>query len=192
MIKPILNDKKVIIGPCRLAYVHLFERFNPDNAPDGGKYCAMVLIPKEEAETLEAVRTAIERAKADGLAKKWNGRLPSKFNMPMFDGADKGFDGFWAINAKSKDKPGVVGRDKMPITDPEQVYSGMWALVSMTFYPYSTGGGNGVGAALENVLKSADGERLNGKASAAADFADIALPADDGSLAIGAIGDDDL
>ena len=48
MIDPkVVNDTKVIFGPCRLSYTHVFEKYSPDG--DGeGKFMTNVLIPKSE------------------------------------------------------------------------------------------------------------------------------------------------
>ena len=60
---------------------------------------------------------------------------------------------------------------------PQDIYSGMYARVTLNFYPYKKGN-VGVGCGLGNVLKTRDGEPLAGTASAASDFAGIgAMPA---------------
>ena len=59
MITPQVKENKVIFGPCRLSYTHVFNRYNPDGDQADGKYMTNVLIPKDEKETIEAINKAI-------------------------------------------------------------------------------------------------------------------------------------
>lgn len=183
MIKPIVKETKVIFGPCRLSYTHLFIKFAPDGDPAGGKYMTNVLIPKDERETVDALRQAIEAAKKAAIVAKWGGKEPKKCDMPLRDGDvdkdDEAYEGHYYVNAKCSTRPGVVDRNKAPITDEEEVYSGMWAIISVTFYGYDVSGNRGVACGLNNVLKYKDGERLGGRVSADADFAGLDMEEDD-------------
>lgn len=179
MIDPIVKDTKVVFGPCRLSYVHVFEKYNPDGDTEDGKYMTNVIIPKGEKETVAAIEKAIEAAKKAAVAGKWGGKLPKKLDLPLRDGDDKESDddGVFAdnfyINAKCRTRPGIVDKHKVPIVDEEEVYSGCWAIVSVTFYGYDVSGNKGVAAGLNNIMKYKDDERLGGRASADTDFADL-------------------
>lgn len=74
MIDPkVVNDTKVIFGPCRLSYTHVFEKYSPDG--DGeGKFMTNVLIPKSEKKTIEAIKKAIEAAKKAAIVAKWEAK----------------------------------------------------------------------------------------------------------------------
>lgn len=176
MIKPIVNGTKVVFGPCRQSYVYLFSKFTPDGGSDAtAKYMTSALIPENERETIAAIRKAIEAARQQGIVSKWGGKEPKKLELPLRDGNDREKDaetyaGHLYINAKCSTRPGVVDRDRNPIMDEEDVYSGMWAILSVTFYPYDSNGNKGVACGLNNVMKFKDDERLGGRASAAADF----------------------
>ena len=74
MIKPIVKENKVVFGPCRLSYTHVFAKYAPDGDTDNGKYMTNVLIPKDEAETIKAIKEAIEAAKKSAIVSKWNGK----------------------------------------------------------------------------------------------------------------------
>jgi hypothetical protein len=74
------------------------------------------------------------------------------------------------INCSSKTKPGVVDKDLNEILDPEEVYSGCYARVSVNFFPYNTNGNKGVGCGLNNLQKIADGDYLGGRTRAEDDF----------------------
>ncbi len=60
MIKPIVKETKVVFGPCRLSYTHVFNRYNPDGPEAEGKFMTNVLIPKSEKETIKAIQNAID------------------------------------------------------------------------------------------------------------------------------------
>lgn len=56
---------------------------------------------------------------------------------------------------------------------PTDVYSGMYARVTVNFFPYDASGNRGVGCGLGNVCKTRDGEQLGGRANAESDFAGL-------------------
>ena len=181
MITPIVKESKVVFGPCRLSYAHLMQKHSFDNNEANAKYSTWVLIPKEEKQTVEAIRKAIEFARQEGIKSKksWFDKKGNLVELhdPLMDGDtandDSGvMDGHWYLNAKCSTRPGVVDKQKNPIMDEEEVYSGMWAIVSVTFYPFDTMS-KGVACGLNNVMKTADGERLGGRVSASRDFADV-------------------
>lgn len=184
MITPIIKDTKVVFGPVRLSYTHLFSKYAPDGDSADGKYQTNVLIPKGEKETVKALQKAIETAKKNGIASKWGGKEPKKLDMPLRDGdVDKEDDDVYAdhffVNAKSKTRPGIVDRNKEPITDEDEMYSGVWAIVSVTFYAYEVSGNRGIACGLNNVMKYKDGEMLGGRSSAESDFGEIENMDDD-------------
>lgn len=186
MIKPIVKNegRTVVIGPCRLSYTHLFSKYAPDGDSDNGKYMTNVLIPKSEKETIKALRDAIEAAKKAGIVSKWGGKEPKKLDLPLRDGdTDKEGDEVYAdhfyLNAKCTARPGIIGKDRAPIVDEEEIYSGVWAVVSITLFPYDVSGNRGVAVGLNNVMKFKDDERLGGRASAESDFADVDMEDDE-------------
>ena len=166
---------KVITGKVRFSYVSVFQKksFNGED----GKYQITLLIPKSDKKTVAKIRAAVEEAIKDGIKSKWNGRKPSKLWDPLQDGDDKAdtnpeYADCWFVTAKSNSRPGVVDAEKVEIMDPEEIYSGCYGRASVTFYPYNKSS-NGIGAALNNVQKLSEGERLGGsRASAEDDFAD--------------------
>lgn len=183
MITPIVKENKVVFGPCRLSYTHLFNKYSPDGDPASGKFMTNVLIPKNEKETVKAIQQAIEAGKKAAILSKWGGKEPKKLDLPLRDGDTDKEDDVYAdhyfINAKCNTRPGIVDKNKAPIVDEEEMYSGVWAIVSVTFYGYDVSGNRGVACGLNNVMKFKDGERLGGKTSAENDFADIDMEDDD-------------
>lgn len=103
----------------------------------------------------------------------------------MRDGDEKDkdvYNGCYYVNARCNTRPGIVDRKKVPIVDEEEVYSGMWAIVSVPFYAYDKSGNKGVACGLNNVMKFKDDEHLGGRVSAETDFADIDDEEDDDEL----------
>ena len=163
----------------RVSYEHIMTAAAPQNNPNADKvYSCALLIDKNDTETVKAIEAAIAAATVAGKEKKWGGTVPRKLATPLTDGDDQEreeYAGMVYFNCKSKRRPGVMGRDKQPITDPEEVYSGMWAILSVNFYPYSVTGNNGVGVGLNAVLKVADGEPLGGGGDGTGAFSGVTL-----------------
>ena len=112
-----------------------------------------------------------------GIADNIRMIIENKENDP--DGV---YAGHYYLNAKCTTRPGIVDKNMVPIMDEEDVYSGMWAVVSVTFFGYDTNGKKGVACGLNNVMKYKDGERLGGRVSADRDFADLDMDDEDDDL----------
>ena len=185
MLTPkIISETKVVFGPCRLSYTHVFNKYTPEGGTaEDGKYMTNVLIPKTEKETIKAIQTAIENAKKSAIVSRWGGKEPKKLDMPLHDGDvdkdDEIYEGCFYINAKSNTRPGIVDKDMNPITDEEEMYSGVWAYCSVAFFGYKVSGNAGVAAGLNNLMKFKDDEHFGGKQSADSDFSDIDSEEDD-------------
>lgn len=184
MITPIVKENRIVFGPCRLSYTHLFSKYAPDGDAANGKFMTNVLIPKAEKETVKAIQQAIDAAKKAATVSKWGGKEPKKLDMPLRDGDtdkedDEVYEGCFFVNAKSNTRPGIVDKNKAPIVDEDEMYSGVYGIVSVTFYGYDVNGNRGVACGLNNVMKFKDGERLGGRSSAESDFADVDMEDDD-------------
>jgi len=173
--------QKVIGGPARISYAHVFKptSVHPDK-PDTLKYSCVLMIPKTNKALVSQIKKAIQAATENGIetVKAWKGVKPKKFTNPLRDG-DEDFDnnpeyeGHWIISAKSDRKPGIIDKDKEPLTTDDEFYSGVHARFSIKFYPYGTAGNNGIGVQLNHLQKVKDGERLGGSRSTAdEDFED--------------------
>lgn len=170
---------KVVTGRVRFSFVNIFSSRAFSDGQEA-KYSICILIPKDDEKTVRAIRKAISEATQEGITSKWGGKKPINLRNPLRDGdtekdtdENPEFKSMYFINASSKQKPGIVDRDRVEILDPSEVYSGCWGRVSLNFYPYDQRGNKGVGAGLNNVQKLRDGERLGGtRASAESDFGD--------------------
>jgi len=175
---------KVLTGEVRLSYVNLVTpRVNNNDPSAPPKYSVTLLIPKTDIAVKQNIDASIEAAAADALSKIWNGVRPPVMPVPIHDGdgvRENGTPygpeckGCWVITASSKNKPQVVHQSDINTELlPQDIYSGMYARVTINFFGYSRAGKKGVGCGLGNVMKTRDGEALAGGASAAADFAGI-------------------
>lgn len=182
------NDPmKVLTGECRLSYCNLTT---PRAAQQGGepKYSVTLLIPKTDVATKADIDAAIQAAANEALSKVWNGARPPQLRVPIYDGDGvrpsgvpfgNECKGHWVMTASTKNKPQVVGIDNINCElAPSDIYSGMYARVTIRFFGYSNSGNKGIGCGLGNVMKTRDGEALAGSASASVDFAGVgAAPA---------------
>lgn len=177
------NDPmKVLTGEVRLSYANLTT---PRAAQQGGKpkYSVTLLIPKTDTATKADIDAAIQAAANEALSKVWNGARPPQLRVPIYDGdgvwpsgvpfGDE-CKGHWVMTASTKNKPQVVGMDNINCElAPSDIYSGMYARVTIRFFGYSNSGNKGIGCGLGNVMKTRDGEALAGSASASVDFAGV-------------------
>ena len=179
---------KVTVGEVRLSYCHLFK---PEAIADGGepKYSVSVIIPKSNTTLIAQIKQAVSAALQMGVSSKFGGKMPTNWKNPLRDGdleksEDDSYAGCYFISASSKTKPGVVKRMKVngqntlvEVTNEEDIYSGCYGFVSINFFPFSNAGNKGVGAGLNNVLKTREGEYLGGRSSAQTDFGGVNLDA---------------
>ena len=166
------NKVKVVTGKVRLSFV---QAFVPSAIEEGGKlkYSVSIIIPKSDTEMIAKFNKAFEEAKSSNAAF-FGGAVPKVLKGGLRDGDTEKDDAAYAnsyfINAYSDNKPGIVDADMNEIISPDELYSGCYARVSLSLYPYN-GVAKGIACGLNNIMKVADGERLGGGTSAAQDFA---------------------
>ena len=168
------NPNKVII-PCRFSYLHCWE---PDSINGSEpKYSVSAIIPKSDTATINAIKVAIENAKKESMSK-WGGKIPPNLKLPLRDGdidrpEDEAYANSFFLNANSRQAPQVVDRHVQPILDQNEVYSGCYGAISVTFYGYNSNGNRGIASGLGNIQKLRDGEPLGGRTNAADDFESV-------------------
>lgn len=178
---------KCLTGEVRLSYANLsVPRANQaqNGQPQGDpKYSVTLLIPKTDTATYNDLCEAFNAAAQAGLNTKFGGYMPVL--KPVIhdgdgvrnDGRPYGEEckGCWVLTATSKTKPQVVDISNINVElAPQDIYSGMYARVTVNFFAFNSGSNKGVGCGLGNVLKIRDGEPLGGGASASSDFAGLA------------------
>lgn len=174
MTKKYEDPTKVVTNEVRLSYANIWE----PRSINGGKerYSASIIIPKSDTETLAKIEQAIDAAIEDGKSK-FGGKVPNKksLKLPLRDGDidrpdDEAYADSYFVNANSMTAPEVVDRKIQPILERSEIYSGVYARVSLSFYAFNTNGNKGVACGLGNVQKTRDGEPLGGRSSASDDF----------------------
>ena len=165
----------VTTGEVRLSYVHLFKpyAFQPGQEE---KFSCTILIPKSDTETMARINNAIAAATEKGVSDNWNGVRPPVIPNPVYDGDGvRPSDGMafgpecrghyvLTASAKADYPPEVVDAQLNPVINQSEIYSGIYARVNISFFPYAFGGKKGIGCGLGPVQKTRDGEPLGGSA----------------------------
>lgn len=173
------NPQHVVTGRVRLSFVHLFTP-RANKPGDEPKFSATILLPKSDLATKQRIDAAMQAAVLTGVSSRWNGVRPPQVAIPLHDGdgvrPSDGMPfgdeckGHWVFTASSKQPPQVVDLGLNPIIQQTEIYSGIYARVSINFFPYNSNGKKGIGCGLQNVQKLEDGEPLAGRTTAAEDF----------------------
>jgi hypothetical protein len=173
------NLQDVVTGNVRLSYVHLFAPFASQQGAEP-KYSATILVPKTDIGTKQRIDAAINAAIQEGVSSKWNGVRPPVLAIPIYDGDGvrpsdgmpfgEECKGHFVFTASSKLAPEIVDLSMQRILNQTDIYSGIYARVSVRFFPYASNGKKGIGCALGPVQKIQDGEPLGSRVSAATAF----------------------
>lgn len=171
---------QVVTGEVRISYEHLLKPSANANRPnEEPKYSATLLIPKHDTATKQRIDVAIQAAVQEGVAGKWGGQRPAQIPVPIYDGdgvkqSGEPFGeeckGHWVMTASSKLRQDIVDANLNPIVDATEIYSGIYALVSINLFAYNQAGKKGIGCGLGPVKKTRDGESLGGRVTAADAF----------------------
>jgi hypothetical protein len=169
------NPTKVVTGVVRLSYASIWE---PKSINGGAeKYSVSLIIPKSDTTTIAAINTAVNAAIEEGKGK-FGGKVPNKaaLKLPLRDGdidrpEDEAYANSYFVNANSTTAPQIVDKQVQPILDRSEVYSGVYARVSVNFYAFNSNGNKGIACGLGNIQKIRDGEPLGGRSNAEDDFA---------------------
>lgn len=167
------NPTKIVTGIVRLSYANVWEA----KSINGGtpKFSVSLIIPKSDTKTIAAINAAVDAAIEEGKGK-FGGKIPNKaaLKLPLRDGDterdDEAYQDSYFVNANSTTAPQIVDRSVQPILERSEVYSGVYARVSLNFYAFNSNGNRGIACGLGNIQKVKDGEPLGGKTSASDDF----------------------
>ncbi len=167
------NPTKVITGAnTRWSYANVWDPKSINGGP--AKFSVSLIIPKDDAATVNKIKAAIQAAYEEGESKlKGNGKTvpPLKsIKTPLRDGDlerpdDAAYANSYFINANSSTAPGIVDADRQPILERSE------GRASVNFYAFNTNGNKGIACGLNNLQKIRDGEPLGGKSRAEDDFA---------------------
>lgn len=158
-----------------LSFVNIHE---PRPVVEGGtpRYSVNLIFDEAAQRTPEFAK--LQEAISQCINDKWGKKVPANLRMPLRDGAEK--EGTYAgyrkgtvfINPWSKEKPGVVDRQKNDVIDLRSLYAGMLGRANVRPFAYDTGSNKGVGLLIDSLQIVKDGPRIDGKASAASSFPD--------------------
>lgn len=182
-----MAENQLLLGPLRLSFVNVFEKAE---SPSGVmQYGLTAMVPKGDKALTKRMNDAVTAAVDAGVRTNKIKKTDVKFlKMPVHDGDDKEargnrgneFDKMWYFSCtNARNQPGVVDRDKQPILDEDEVYSGIWAYIHVTFHAFNRSGNRGIRCNLNHVLKFKDDERLDGRKSVEEAFEDLESPAED-------------
>ena len=167
-------NTKVITGSVILNYVNVKEaRANLLSLEP--KFSLVILIPKE-SETINKVYEGIYNATKNGL-DLWGGQVPQDLITCLKDGdstSKEEYKNHFYINATSKYRPQIVDKD-LKLLNPDKLYNGCVARVSISFYPYNhkESKNKGISCELLNIQKLQDGNLILNRASAIDDFSEV-------------------
>jgi len=169
-----LNPTKVITGIVRLSYANVWEPKSINGGTE--KFSVSLIIPKSDIKTIDAINNAIDAAIDEGKGK-FGGKIPNKaaLKLPLRDGDidrpdDEAYADAYFLNTNSNTAPQIVDKSVNPILDRSEVYSGVYARVSINFYAFNSNGNRGIACGLGNIQKIKDGEPLGGRSNAEDDF----------------------
>lgn len=168
---------KVVTGEVRFSYAHVFQPWG-DVDP---KYSVVAVIDKSNTKAINAIKEGIKAVLEQERDGMFRGINPKSVAIPLKDGdnpadgrePNPSYEGSYYIGANRKTAPGIIDKNKRPIIDQDEFYSGCYGYISITLAPYSVNGKVGVKAYLNHIMKTRDGERLGSASTAEFDFADV-------------------
>ena len=170
--------KKVVTPVFRVSFPAVFEAKSFEGSAPKFSVAAIwtpKLFTPREKELWDAMLALADEVSIERFKKKM-GDLPANFKKAIRDGEEKADLGGYGpgtmfANLSSKMRPGLIDRDRAPITDPDDFYPGCYARATITAYSYDNKG-KGVAFGLQNLQKVKDGERLDSRTDATEDFGD--------------------
>ena len=159
--------KSITTGIVRLTRMSIFPGKGNAEASPLKRHKASLLLPKSDSLTWRKINDAIAEAIGVGLKNKWCGIYLEHIKMPILDGdkiyADRPIgnahcQGHYLIMASSKNQPDIVDTALQAVTDPDEIYDGIYAHASLKFVPNEIAGIPGINCYLGPIMKVADGE----------------------------------
>jgi hypothetical protein len=170
--KETIRSEKITTPVARLSFPNIWQPRVPDSGGDA-KYSAVLIFPKG-TDLSELKKAVVEVAKKFFKGKK----PPANYRSPFRDNSQKenipGYeeDGTF-ISCTSYNRPGVVDKKCVTITDPNELYPGCWVKATVVAFSYNKKGNVGISFGLNNLQKVKDGEPLGSWSRAEDDFEPI-------------------
>jgi hypothetical protein len=168
-------------NPARISYAKIFKPEKNDLSGND-EYSCMVLIPKSDTKTVNALKQAIKTA----VKGKFGNKTPTGLRIPLRDG-DKNGDGgvpsgaeagqapygdHYFFNCKNTRQPALVDQKRKDVIDPNQIVSGDYVRVSVNAFAYDNKS-KGISFGLNAVQLVRKGEPLGSSFNAQNTFQDI-------------------
>ena len=171
-----MAGSNVVTPEARVSYPNVFRPGKPMNPANEPKYSLVLLFPK--GQDLAALKAAVMAVMTEKFGPKEGGAWPKTWRNPFRDQGEKesqGYeDGAVFITASTKTRPGLVGPDMNPIIDESEFYAGCYCRAQVRPYWYDNSGNKGIAFGLQNIMKTRDGEPLDGRMKAAEVFKEFA------------------
>lgn len=167
---------KIKIKDVRLSYNNLLvpSKFYLEQNPNKNVYTAELLVDKSHESDIKLIQDAIEDAKKEGLTKFGTAWKPTHNPIKNGDETKNGeaYKGCLWFRVKAHNsqplvgifdrssgniKPVIVGQND------QEIYSGCYGAVDLSFFPYKNTSGSGVSIGINAFVKTADGENLSGR-----------------------------
>ena len=177
-----LESGNILTCPVRLSFPNIFARGKPVPPATEGKFGAnLIFPPKADLSLIRAQMQQVTIEKWANAGKQGGPKLrsPLKSQSEMLAtnyGAGYNADGFY-LSCNSGRQPGCFDARQQPITDPDRVYSGVWAVATIKASTYDVGVNKGATFYLQAIMIVADDKPLAGGGSNPDDFAGIQLDA---------------
>jgi len=173
------TSTKCKTGKVRFSFADSLYNPKPNDRGDL-KYSVALLIPKSDTTTYQAMCDASEackRIKLPGKDETFYKAPPKVIHdgdalKDSGDAYDPECKGHWVVSVSSNEKPGFLSLDASFNPAADKVRSGDFGKVSLNAYYFEVSGKKGVTFGLNNVLFMERGERIDGRTSAADDFAE--------------------
>jgi hypothetical protein len=158
------------IAKTRLSFPSLFQTAKFGEQETGKYEATFVLNKVQHAKQIEAVKAEI----ADLMKTELKGKIPAD-KLCLKDGDESGrpeFKGAYTLKASTKKRPIVIGKDRAPLTEDDNViYAGCYVNAIFSLWAQNNQYGKRINAQLDGVQFAADGEAFGDGAISADEFA---------------------
>ena len=159
-----------------LSFANLFTPRPRAENSDPVYSCVLIFDPtQQKSPAYKAMQDACTAA----AYKEWGERVDFKqVKMPFRDASEKSYEGYHPgdifISAWSKNKPGVVDKDREDILLPEEVWAGQLVRANVMPFAWTYMNKKGVSFGLNHlqIIESTGRQRLDGRPSAGSAFDD--------------------
>lgn len=180
-----LENGNIMTMKGRMVWPSLLEPSKMRGQDDSqAKYQITLLVPA--GANIDALKAAAKEA----AEKKFGSNVPKGLRSPFRKTEEKdnlaelAEDFPFFIIARSKDRPGVVGPNGKATDDPEGIYSGRWARMTVQAFGYDQSGNRGVSFGLQNVQLLDHDDALSvggGRVPAESEFAAVEGAGEEGA-----------